>query len=85
MPYFDALTGQLVQPGSVLFFVVLLVMGVGFYLWSKHNHPAYERLEDAFKRELAELRARASASYPKFEAELKAKFDELKAKIDSLK
>ncbi len=81
---FDAVTGQLVQPGSPLFFFVLLAMGVGFYLWSKKNHPAYEKLEDAVKKELAEIKARASAFAPKVVAEIEADVAKLRAKIDSL-
>ena len=82
---FDAMTGQLVQPGSPLFFLVLLAMGIGFYIWSRKNHTSYERLEDAFKAELAELRQRASVSFPKFQEDLVADFDRLKAKIDALR
>jgi hypothetical protein len=82
---FNAMTGQLVQPGSPVFFLVLIAIGIGFYLWSKKNHPAYERLEDAVKRELADVKASVGSSFPKFVAEIEADVAKVQAKIDAFR
>jgi hypothetical protein len=82
----DVLTGQFVQAGSPAFFLLLLAaFGVGLFIYSKVNHPGYEKLEDAFKAEVAEVKARMGASFPKFVAEIEADFAALKAKIDAFR
>jgi hypothetical protein len=83
-PFFDAATGQLVNPGSPVFFVVVFfVVVAGLVIWKKLN-------PDSFKANLAKLKAeydetveRARTSAPEFKAELLAKASELKAKIDA--
>jgi hypothetical protein len=81
---FDAVTGQLVQPGSPAFFVVtFFVVLAGLVMWKKLN-------PDSFKANLAKLKAeydetveRIRTSAPEFQADLKAKAADLKAKIDA--
>ncbi len=80
------MTGSLVNPGSPAFFLVLVVLaGAVLFIYSKLNHPGYERLEDSVKKELADIKARAGASFPKFAADIEAKAKELQAQIDALR
>jgi hypothetical protein len=81
---FDAMTGQLVNPGSPVFFgVVFVLVVVTLFVWKKLN-------PDSFKANLAKLKAeydetveRIRTSAPEFQADLKAKAADLKAKIDA--
>jgi len=82
----DVLTGQFVQAGSPAFFLVLVaVLGVAFFVYKKVAPEKLDKLEDAFKAEVADIKARAGASFPKFVAEIEADYAALKAKIDAFR
>jgi len=83
---FDEMGMLIAQPVSAGWLVLVIVAaGVGLFIYSRMNHAGYEKLEDAFKAEVADVKARVGSSFPKFVAEIEADFAALKAKIDAFR
>ena len=58
----------------------VLLAGLGLFVYSKINHPGYEKIEDEAKR----LRDKAVSQWPALEMKLRTEIQELKAKIAEL-
>jgi len=83
---FDEMGMLISQPVAFGWLIAVIgVAGFALFLYSKYNHAGYEKLEDAFKAEVADVKARMGASFPKFVAEIEADFAALKAKIDAFR
>jgi len=84
-PYFDALTGQFVQPGSAVFFVVtFFVVVAGLVIWKKLNPSAFDNAVAKAKAEVAEIEARMRTSGTAFKADLEADLKAAKARLEAL-
>jgi multidrug resistance efflux pump len=82
---FDAMTGQLVNPGSPVFFVVVfLLVVVGAVVFKKMNPDGFKSAVAKAKAEVDEIQARMSQSGPEFAAKLKTDLAEAKARLDAL-
>jgi hypothetical protein len=82
---FDAMTGQLVNPGSPAFFVVVFfVVVVGLVVWKKLSPDKFAEVLAKAKAEIAEIEARIRESGPEFKAKLEADLAAAKARVDAL-
>lgn len=72
------MTGQIVNPGSPASFLLLMVIfGIGLFVYSKLNHPGYEKIEDAVKKAVRE-------DWPQIRARLEQEVAELRRRVDEL-
>jgi len=84
MPYFDAITGQLVNPGSAASFLIFAaIVAVGLFVWRKVDNASFNATKAKLEAELQEIKARASKSGPEFVASLQADVDAAKAKLEA--
>jgi hypothetical protein len=82
---FDAATGQLVNVGSPVGLLVLLVLVVvGLAIFKKMSPDKFANAVAKAKAEVAEIEARMRQSGPEFAAKLKADLAEAKARLDAL-
>jgi hypothetical protein len=82
---FDAMTGQLVNPGSPAgFLVFLVIVVVALVLWKKLNPDSFKSAVAKAKAEVDDIQARMEASGPAFAAKLEADLKAAKARLEAL-
>jgi len=81
----DIVTGQIVNPGSPLSFVIFaLVVFGGLFIWKKLNPDSFKSAVAKAKAEIDDIEARMKESGPAFAAKLQADLKAAQAKLDAL-
>ncbi len=84
-PYFDAMTGQLVNVGSPVGLLVLVVVVVaGLMIWKKVDKAGFNSALAKARAEVEEIEARIKQSGPEFVAGLKADLEKAKERLANL-